>query len=223
MPWRCYFGGWKTTLLPFPTHLTPSDYVFSLLTRFLPSQITLCLTLCFHSPFYLSLWALSMFSSFWDGWVSIYTSFLPLHCTSFKAEINTTYFCQFLKMLYSLKEKWVPAPYNPFCPQQPGYFFQKHNWDYAAALPKPSSDFPLHWSQIHPSFRVHKSRMIWPPPALPTCTDHLKLVSAWGPLTGCPLSGLRFLQLSMGLTSSCRSDHTFLATSSERPLWLCLE
>ena len=82
-------------------------------------------------------------------------------------------FVHFL-MLYSIKEKWVPAPYNPFCPQQPEYFFQKHNWDYAAPLPKPSSDFPLHWSQIHPLPSVHKSRMIWPLPASPTHTDHLK-------------------------------------------------
>ena len=168
MPWRCYFGCWKTTLLSFPTHLTLSDYVFSLLTRFFPNQITLCLPLCFHSPFYLSLWALSTFSSFGDGWVSIYTSFLPPHCTSFKAEINPTYFCPFLKMLYSLKEKWVPAPYNPFCPQQPGYFFQKHNWDYAAPLPKPSSGFPLHWSQIHPPFQsAQESNNL-----APTCLAH---------------------------------------------------
>ena len=152
----------------FPTHLTLSDYVFSLLTRFFPNQITLCLPLCFHSPFYLSLWALSTFSSFGDGWVSIYTSFLPPHCTSFKAEINPTYFCPFLKMLYSLKEKWVPAPYNPFCPQQPGYFFQKHNWDYAAPLPKPSSGFPLHWSQILPPFQsAQESNNL-----APTCLAH---------------------------------------------------
>lgn len=76
-------------------------------------------------------------------------------------------FVHFL-MLYSIKEKWVPAPYNPFCPQQPEYFFQKHNWDYAVPLPKPSSDFPLHWSQIYPSSQRAQELS----DLIPTCFAH---------------------------------------------------
>ena len=108
----------------FPTHLTLSDYMFSLLTHFFPKQITLCLPLCSHNPFYLSLWALSMFCSFRDGWVSMYMSFLPLHCTSFKAEINPTYFCPFFNALFH-QRKMSPSPLQSILPTAARIFFSK--------------------------------------------------------------------------------------------------
>lgn len=181
MPWRCYFGCWKTTPLSFPTHLTLSDYVFSLLTRFFPNQITLCLPLCFRSPLYLSLWALSTFSSFGDGWVSIYTSFLPLHCTSFKAEINPTYFCPFLKMLYSLKEKWVPAPRIHSSHSNQGIFFKNITEIMLLPYPNPPVIFLCIGVKSTPLSRVHKSRVIWPPSASPTALTTLSLFLPEGP------------------------------------------
>ena len=77
-----------------------------------------------HNPFYLSLWPLSMFCSFRDGWVSMYMSFLPLHCTSFKAEINPTYFCPFFNALFH-QRKMSPSPLQSILPTAARIFFSK--------------------------------------------------------------------------------------------------
>lgn len=128
-------------------------------------------------------------------------------------------FVHFKKCFIPSKKNESQPPIIHSAHSNQGIFFKNITEIMLPPYPNPPVIFLCIGVKSTPPSSVHKSRMIWSPPASPTRTDHLKLVSAWGPLTGCPLSGLRFLQLSMGLTSSCRSDHTFHATSSERPLW----